>query len=193
MSARKAWGDLSPGYRHRLEQRGITAATHASANKTEARGHPSPRPAGAVPKDLISRVVHGDATRAELKNLTNEFVWPTWVPHQLHRQGKGNFKVSGDVAAALSQLPDPSKWKSVDFTPRDDGQPWTMTVKMKGNAYDRVIEIPGGGGPGSGAKETLEVVTAIQEQQQQQRKTTRRHYRSEALFYEVLGSDEPAA
>jgi len=74
--------------------------------------------------------------------------------------------MSTDVAAPLSQLGNPRTWGHVEFTPRGDGQPWTMTVTPKRymdgdtvltHAYDRSVEIPGGGGAGTtGAREVLD-------------------------------------
>jgi hypothetical protein len=93
--------------------------------------------------------------------------------------------MSVDAAAALSQLPNPKSWESVEFIPRGDGQPWTMVVHRKGNAYDREILIPGGGGPGSGAKEILQLVTDLESKSLAQKRRN-----IDALFYDVLGSDE---
>jgi hypothetical protein len=93
-----------------------------------------------------------------------------------------NGPTSPDVAAALSLLPPPSRWKSVDFQPRGDGQFWTMTVIPKGRAYPVVIDIPGGGGPGSGARQILEIVTLIGKAPAKKRTA------AEELFFEVMGS-----
>ena len=187
MSARKSWSQLTPAYRARLEARGITAATHASADKTSARGHVRRLP-GQIDPELYRRVVNAEATPRELKTLPSQFTWPDWVPRTVNRQdSRGRrypFKTSPDVAAALSQLPNPKHWKSVEFVPRGDGQPWTMIVKMKGYRYDREIEIPGGGGPGTGAKEMLEIVTEFVEKSEEKRK--RRE--AESLFIDVMGS-----
>ncbi len=181
MAARKAWDALSPAYRARLERSGITRASHAKANLTEARGHPSPRPAGAAPKELVERLVRGEGTPEDFKTLVKKFTRPSWVPAW----------AANDVAAALSQLPNPRTWESVEFIPRDDGQPWTMIVHRKGNAYDREILIPGGGGPGSGAKEVLQIVTDLKDQQRARAEKKRRAV--EALFFEVVGTDEEEA
>ncbi len=177
MAARKAWSQLTAAYRARLERAGVTASTHASANKTAARGHPSPRPVGAVDETLINEVVRGDASVEDLRTLASRFTRPSWVPASM----------SVDAAAALSQLPDPKTWRSVEFIPRGEGDAWTMVVHRKGNAYDREILIPGGGGPGSGAKEILALVTELE-----RTSLERRRYRHEAdaLFFDVLGTDE---
>lgn len=180
MSARKAWTSLSPAYRARLERAGVTASTHASADKTRARGHPSPLPTGSVQPELINRVVSGEGTVEELNTLASRFTRPSWIPE----------RYSVDVAAALSQLPNPRTWSSVEFVPAADDQPWTMIVHRKGNAYDRTILIPGGGGDGSGAREVLELVTDLSRESEAQRNARRRRREIEALFFEVLGTDE---
>lgn len=177
--SRRTGKPLSRAYQHRLEARGITYAQYKKgANLTEARGHPSPRPAGAAPKDLVERLVRGEGTPEEFKTLAAKFTRPAWVPAW----------AATDVAAALSQLPDPKRWESVEFTPRSDGDPWTMIVHLKGNAYDREILIPGGGGPGSGAKEVLQIVTDLENTQREEYEQRRR--RAEAVFFDVLGSDD---
>lgn len=175
---RKAWKDLTPAYRARLERAGVTSHTHAVANLTVARGHPTPPPPGAAPKELVERLVRGEGTPQEFKELASKFTRPGWVPEW----------ASVDVAAALSRLPNPRQWRDVEFIPRGDGQPWTMIVKLKGNAYDREILIPGGGGPGTGAKEVLQIVTDLRKKSEQEK-----NRRVEAIFFDVLGSDEEEA
>lgn len=189
--ARKAWKDLTPAYRARLERAGVTRADHARANLVRARGHQLARPAGAAPAALAEAAARGQLTARQLREVGRSFTWPSWLPKRARRQGEPGvtFPVTPDVAAALSQLPDPKRWREVTFTPRGDGEPWTMTVKLKGNAYDREILIPGGGYAGSGAKEVIEIVTMLTEQSEA--KKTRRA--AEALFFEVLGSDEAVA
>ena len=39
MARRKAWAELTPAYRARLERNGITPTTHGTANLRRARGH----------------------------------------------------------------------------------------------------------------------------------------------------------
>lgn len=180
MNSRKAWKDLSPAYRARLERRGVTSHTHAVADLTQARGHPSAPPPGAAPKDLVEKIVRGQGTRDDLRTLASKFTRPSWVPDW----------ASVDVAAALSRLPNPKRWEDVEFIPRGDGQPWTMIVRLKGNAYDREILIPGGGGPGTGAKEVLEIVSDISKGSQRERQRERVRRRAEAIFFEVDGTDE---
>jgi hypothetical protein len=63
-----------------------------------------------------------------------------------------------DVAAALSQLPNPSKWSEVTFLAAPDGAPWTMIVTPK-RGYAISIEIPGGGAVGTGARDVLDLLT----------------------------------
>ena len=181
MAYRKAWKDLSPAYRARLERKGITARTHGVANLTEARGHPSRPPAGAAPKELVEKLVRGEALPEDFKKARTAFTRPSWVPKS----------APIDVQAALSRLPNPKRWENVDFIPRDDGEPWTMIVKLKGNAYDREVLIPGGGGPGTGARAVLEIVTELGRDSAEAER--RRQRRTEALFFDVLGSDEEEA
>jgi hypothetical protein len=81
----------------------------------------------------------------------------------------------------MSLLPNPSKWESVDFVPRPDNQPWTMTVVLK-RGYPVVIDIPGGGGPGTGARQILEIVTLVGVQKKPKPNEVER------VFLEVMGS-----
>ena len=161
----------------RREVRKAAAATHRSGDLIRARGHQPSRPAGAVPESVITPIVLGEGTPKDLRTLASKFTRPAWVPRW----------AAVDVAAALSQLPNPNRWKSVAFTPRGEGEPWTMTVELKGNAYDRVILIPGGGGPGSGAKEVLRIVSELEEGRSGD---ARRRREAEEVFFFVLGSDD---
>lgn len=183
MARRKSWSELTPAYRARLERRGVTAKTHATANLIRARGHRPALPPGSIEPDYIDRLLREPGTymtREALGGLEDRFTRPSWIPAWVHP----------DAAAALSQLPNPKRWTNVEFVPRDDGRAWTMTVSLKGNAYDRTILIPGGGGPGSGAKEVLQLVTDLKSQGAA-RGTTRRSYKDvEALFFEVRGTDD---
>jgi hypothetical protein len=93
-------------------------------------------------------MIEGQATEADVRVL-GSFTRPGWIPSRL----------AFDVAAALSQLADgPSNWASVVFTPRADSEPWTMEVTYKRGLGPQSIEIPGGGGAGSGAREILDLV-----------------------------------
>ncbi len=159
----------------RREVRKAASATHRSGNLIRARGHQPSRPAGAVPVAVIEPILRGEGSPTDLKTLAKKFTRPAWVPAW----------AAVDVAAALSQLPNPNRWKSVEFVPRGEGEPWTMIVSMKGNAYDREILIPGGGGPGSGAKEVLRIVTEIEEGDSAD---ARRRRAIEEVFFSVLGS-----
>ena len=136
---RKAWDDLSPAYRARLERAGVTEATHRSTDLRAARGHTPPPPAHAAPREPTTRYVQGTADTADRVALGvwRETMAPSWLP--------GPAFMSDDVAAALSYLPPPSEWRSVTFTPAPEGQPWTMTVERRGGGYPLVIEIPAGG------------------------------------------------
>jgi hypothetical protein len=102
--------------------------------------------------------VRGEATENQVAQIQ---AWqrPPWLPDN-------QFDMSDDVAAAVSQLGNPRGWGHVAFTPRADGGSWTMTVTPKRymngdtvltHAYDRSVEIPGGGGSGTtGAREVLD-------------------------------------
>ncbi len=196
--ARPAFNKLSTSYRNRLvfreaggkrrydamtvverrEVRKAAAATHRSGNLIRARGHQPSRPAGAVEERVIEPILRGEGSPTDLKTLAKKFTRPAWVPTW----------AAVDVAAALSQLPNPNRWTGVEFVPRGEGEPWTMIVHLKGNAYDREILIPGGGGPGSGAKEVLRIVSELEEGDSGDERRRRR--RAEAVFFDVLGSDE---
>jgi hypothetical protein len=104
------------------------------------------------------RLTAGEATAADIAAVES---WaarpgPSWIPDDM----------SVDARAALSQIDiPPSRWAAVHFTPRADGEPWTMRVTPSGapvradgtSPYDRTVEIPGGGGAHSyGAREILD-------------------------------------
>ena len=180
MATRKAWKDLTPAYKARLQRAGVTSRTHGVVNLVRARGHQLARPPGAAPEELVNRQVRHQLTYEEMKGLASKFTRPDWIPA----------KYPIDVAAALSQLPNPKTWESVEFIPRADDEPWTMIVKLKGNAYDREILIPGGGGPATGARSTLELVTDLMNKSEDKAAKNRR---LSAMFFEVLGSDEDEA
>ena len=178
MASRKSWGELTEAYRHRLERAGVTAESHATANLTEERGHPTPPPPGAAPAVLVERLLDSaERTPQDFERAVSEFTRPSWIPQS----------APIDVAAALSRLPNPKRWDHVTFDPKADGEPWTMTVYLKGNAYPRTIPIPGGGGPGTGAKDVLQIVTDIQRGPR-----ARRNLEAESIFFEVHETDEEA-
>lgn len=177
--ARKPWKDLSPDYKKRLQRNGITARNHGVANLIVARGHQPYRPTGSIDPAFIDTFLREPPPLEQLRTLGEKFTRPSWIPDY----------VAVDAAAALSQLPSPDKWESVELTPRDDGQAWTMIVHLKHGAYDREILIPGGGGPGTGARDVLQLLTDLQiGNTPKQRK--RRSDAAAALFFEVLGSDD---
>lgn len=177
---RFGWRKLSEPYRSRLERQGISQRDwEDGVDLRAARGKTPEPPRGAAPIELVESVVSGEASVSEMLSLERRFVRPSWIDET----------VSADVAAALSLLPNPSRWAAVRFIPRPDGQPWTMIVTPKGarlrddgtSPYDISIPIPGGGGPGSGAREVLEIVDEIA-------KNRRRGQSDSEKFSEILGS-----
>jgi len=176
---RFGYRDLTPAYKKRLERSGISKNDwEMGADLRGARGHKPTPPKTAAPIELTQRVVRGEGTEADFRGLA-EFTRPGWIPKE----------ASVDVAAALSQLPNPRSWDRVEFTPRADGEPWTMTVTPK-RGYPITIEIPGGGGTGSGAREVLDIVAVIEDQKERKGEpmATRAMTAAEAVFYDVLGS-----
>mgnify|MGYP006267141199 CR=1 FL=1 len=157
---RVGYRKLSKTYRARLERNGITQrAWEDGADLRVARGKTPKAPKAAPAPDVIAKVI-SEPEISDLRKLEATFVRPAWIPSWM----------SIDVAAALSQLPPTNRWKAVHFIPAPDGQPWTMTVELKGRAYPITIEIPGGGGPGSGAREVLDFVNQdVQELRDRQR------------------------
>ena len=170
---RTGWRKLSKPYRTRLERSGVTQrAWEDGIDLRAARGKKPKPPPGAPPKELYDRIISGEATEADFRTLATSFRRPSWVPKD----------ASVDVAAALSNLTTPKNWDTVDFIPRPDGEPWTMIVTRKrGNPIS--IEIPGGGGPGSGAKEILEIVRELGQQVGSRGPVT-----ADDVFGEVMGS-----
>lgn len=166
---RVGWAKLAPSTRKRYEGAGITKSQwEAGVDLRGARGHaPAPR-ASAAPSDLTTRVVGGTGSPADIGALQ------TWARSRLAPSWTRG--LDADVAAALSQIPwPPSQWRDVILTPAADEAPWTMRVVPKGRpqvglvedragkshpvtAYDAVIEIPGGGAPGTGARQVLDLL-----------------------------------
>ena len=183
--ATKAWKDLSPTYRKRLERHGVTSKTHAVANKTEARGHPSKPPAGAAPAELVDRLLSGGGYPEEFETLETMFTWPSWVPRRVATTKYGGDEpVFVEVAAALSRLPNPRTWDHVEVEPAGDGEPWTLTVYRKGNAYPRSVLIPGGGQQFSGARQVLGILTEIGDESLA-KESKRRRREAYSLFFDV--------
>lgn len=167
---RVGWSKLSADYRARLERNGVSRREwEAGVDLRATRGHAPAAPRGAAPREVTEAVVGGRATRDDLVALrewSDKALAPSWT--------RG---LDADVAAALSQIPwPPSKWRDVILTPAADGDPWTMRVVPKGRpengvvtdrkgddhattAYDVVIEIPGGGEAGSGARQVMDLLT----------------------------------
>lgn len=166
---RVGWSKLTADYRGRIERAGITRSQwEAGADLRAARGKAPAPPAYAAPEELRTDLISGQATMHELeraRDWTESALAPAWTAG-----------LDADVAVALSELPRPSRWADVIFTPAADGEPWTMHVVMKGQpvtgvivdrngnehattAYDYEIQIPGGGEAGSGAKQVMDLLT----------------------------------
>lgn len=159
--ARKKWSELSPAYRARLTRQGVTAKKHSTANLLSARGHKPVRSEqkGAAPRVKAERLTAGEATMGDIRDLERwaaSKLVPSWIPR--------DWSVDMKASASLIDLP-PGSWGKVHFDPRADGDPWTMTITPKGatlrpdgtSRYDRVYEIPGGGGRDQqGARELLD-------------------------------------
>jgi len=151
----RKWSDLSPAYRQRLERAGVDRrAWLGGADLRAARGRKPGPPPGAAPAEATERVVHGGGTRRDLDALDD------WQSDQ-RNQGTDYGDLSLDTAAALSQISyPPERWDHVEFTPRGDGEPWTMTVYPKGGGYPETVDIPGGGAADTpGASEVLDWLT----------------------------------
>lgn len=147
----RKWSDLSPSYRQRLERAGIDRrAWLGGADLRAARGRKPGPPPGAAPAEPTERVVHGEGTARDLGELR------TW-----ERESNAYPGLSLDVAAAVSQISYPiDRWGHVEFTPRGDGQPWTMTVYPTGGGYPETVDIPGGGAADTpGASEVMDMLT----------------------------------
>ena len=165
---RYGWRNLSQPYRARLERQGISQRSwEDGADLRKARGKaPKPQPGAATPE--LAQALATAPTEAEL-SAAARLTRPSWIPAY----------ISSDVAAVLSQLPPYSRWSNVYFEPQPDGAPWRMTVELK-RGYPITIDIPGGGGPGSGAKEILDFVDDIKNGRVGNRQTA-----AAAIFYEV--------
>lgn len=147
---RVGFSRLSANYRRRIERTVGRSAWEAGVDLRAARGKKPAPPVGAAPPEITQRVIEGRGTEADIRELG---VWqatgrPRWIPAAMR----------DDVAAALSQLPNPSKWSEVTFLAAPDGAPWTMIVTPK-RGYAISIEIPGGGAVGTGARDVLDLLT----------------------------------
>ena len=189
--ARKAWKDLSPDYKARLKRQGITAKTHRRTDLNQARGHRSTKAVGSIDESVLRRVLSGEGTLGEVTgtDLLARFTWPAWVPHVVDNQQDGfAYQVDPVVAAALSRLPDPRTWKSVEFHPQGEDEPWLMVVEIKGRKKAREVPIPGGGGAGTGAKQILDILTSLEGDENKRRTRAR----GELLFFTVRETEEVA-
>jgi hypothetical protein len=181
---RKGWAELSPAYRARLERQGVTRQSYGRGTDIrEARGHRNEGAPRLSPerRELVARAVRADATEAELRAM-GRWGRPVWLPRRV--------KVRPETAAALSQLPSPDKWRSVDFESAGDGQPWRMVVHVKRARYPIVIEIPGGGSQGTGAREALDAIYAVREDLIDVAEQSGREAQARAVFAEptVVGT-----
>jgi hypothetical protein len=159
----RTWSSLSPSYRQRLTRHGVDRkAWLAGADLRSTRGHAPAPAAWQAPQEATNKLIHGEAMPADIAQVQawRENAAPAWLPDQ-------KWDMSDDTAAAVSQigLP-PSQWGHVRFTPRANGEVWTMTVtpaqhmskdgSVRTHAYDVSVDIPGGGAQGSGAREVLD-------------------------------------
>lgn len=147
---RKGWSKLSPDYRKRLQRQGITAASYKrGVDLRSARGKPTSR-GGSAPRAATDAALTGQGTVASRRVLEEwrKVAAPRWLP-------TSEAVLDTDTVAALSRLPNPRQWGNVHFDPRAGGQPWTMTVDIKGG-YPVSIEIPGG----SDARDVLHLLSA---------------------------------
>jgi hypothetical protein len=113
-----------------------------------ARGHTAPPPRGAAPRELTRLAVEGEWKPSEEQELSlwKKTAAPGWIR---------DADLTADVAAAMSFLPDPKRWKEAVLYPSASDGPWTLTVTPKGRAYPITVEVPGGGEPGSGGAEVI--------------------------------------
>ena len=174
---------LSPAYRKRLERNGITQrAWENGADLRKARGKAGEGKIkiSKTRQAQIDRAVRAQATPSEIRELEAIITRPTWIP-------KG-VPVRTEVAAALSQLPNPRTWKHTYITPAEDGKPWTMTIYRKRAKYPVVIEIPGGGGAeGEAPREVIDVLKAINIEYQAEKEID-----FDSVFWSVMDTDMKA-
>ena len=150
---RFGYAKLSKPYKARLVRQGITQRQwEDGADLRVVRGHKPRLQAPGVSPELVASVVDRP-TVEQLRLVEKTLRRPAWLPKEM----------SIEVAAALSQLPNPNRWVAVTFEPEPNGAPWRMNVTLKGNAYPVSILIPGGGSPGSGAVEVLDFVREVNE------------------------------
>ena len=145
---RVGFSRLSASYRRRIERTVGRDAWEAGADLRAARGKTPKPPPTAAPTKIVERVVGGGGTPEDFREL-GTWTRPGWIPKTMRE----------DVAAALSQLPPPSRWSHVSFHATADGAPWRMVVEMKGRADPVEIERPGGGAVGTGARDVLELLS----------------------------------
>ena len=185
------YAHLTPAYRKRLSSHGITPENYTAVDKNRARGHRSTKAVGAIDEETLRRVLSGQGTVEEVTGagLLARFTWPAWVPATVDNQQDGfSYAVDPVVAAALSRLPDPRTWKSVEFHPQGEDEPWEMCVEIKRRKKKRCVLIPGGGGAGTGAKQVLDILTSLEVDENLRRQKRR----VEDLFFTVRETDEVA-
>lgn len=166
---RVGWSKLTRPYRNRLEAASITRGDwEAGVDLRKLRGHTPAPPPWQYPSEAVSAILGGTATMGDLGSVrewANSKLAPWWTNG-----------LDGDVAAALSQIPfPPDRWADVLLTPSAEGV-WSMRVIPKGRlsngvetdrngndhkitAYDAVILIPGGGAPGEGGRQVMDLLT----------------------------------
>jgi hypothetical protein len=164
---RVGWSKLRASTRRRYLGAGITRADwEAGVDLRQARSHPAPPPTYQAPAQLVGGPLPSMADVYRVREWAESKAAPAWT-RGMHP----------DTAAALSQIPwPPSQWRDVILTPAADMAPWTMRVVPKGRptigivtdragkdhavtAYDVIIQIPGGGELGSGARQVLDLLT----------------------------------
>ena len=144
---RVGFSKLSASYRRRIERTVGREAWESGVDLRAARGKKPKPPPTAAPVEVTRRVVAGEGTPEDIRTL-GAFQRPGWIPRSMRE----------DVAASLSFLPNPSRWKNVELQARPNGEPWTMIVTPK-TGYPISIEIPGGGAVGTGARDVLDLLT----------------------------------
>lgn len=173
---------LSPAYQKRLARQGITQRQwEDGADLRKARGHADDglKKISASQRKAIDQAVRAQSTPEELAKLERSLIRPKWIPKD----------VRTEVAAALGQLPDPKTWRHAYLTPREDGQPWTLTVYRKRAKYPIVIEIPGGGGAeGEAPREVIDTLKSTKINYD----NDRRDLSAENVFWSVMDTDRPA-
>ena len=143
MAYRKGWSELTPTYKLRLSNKGITESVYASGTVSlaAARGHSSPRSAGYVhpprgirpPKAAVEKLIEGLANTEERRSVERwyERDAPEWLR---------SMRLSADTAAQIFMANlRPENWESITVYGQRDDSKVIYIESTKGGATRKFV------------------------------------------------------